>query len=71
MLCYIMLCYVMLCYVMLCYVMLCYVMLCYVMLCYVTPKIRLEAYMLVNGCLQPILMIGKVRTSPSRNGRPI
>ena len=23
-----------------------------------TPKIRLEAYMLVNGCLQPILMIG-------------
>ena len=36
-----------------------------------TPKIRLEAYMLVNGCLQPILMIGKIRTSPSRNGRPI
>ena len=31
-----------------------------------TPKIRLEAYMLVNGCLQPILMIGKIRTSPSR-----
>ena len=36
-----------------------------------TPKIRLEAYTLVNGCLQPILMIGKVRTSPSQNGRPI
>ena len=36
-----------------------------------TPKIRLEAYMLVNGCLQPILMIGKIRTSFSRNGRPI
>ena len=32
-----------------------------------TPKIRLEAYMLVNGCLQPILMIGKIKMSPSRN----